>query len=110
MTTSDSDRQLLTESYQRAKERHEDSFVFITSEQLRAIGKAASFIRFTANNSDSMTDAAKREALAIVEQLIELELEIAKPDLRIIADERDRRNDLDKPKSLAQTPTNSAKD
>jgi len=36
--------------------------------------------------------------------------DMSSTDLRIIADEIDRRNCLDKPKSLAQTPTNSAKD
>ena len=36
--------------------------------------------------------------------------ELSSTDLRIIAEELDRRNGLDKAKSLAHTPTSSAKD
>lgn len=83
------DRQLLTEAYQRAKERHERrNELLIAIEQIgcfESIGGQAC----CQTPPDCFWSAT---------------------DLRIIADELDRRNDLDKPKSSAHTATQSAKD
>ena len=42
-------------------------------EWLRAIAKAASSIRFTANNWEWMSDEAKQESMSIVDMLTEIE-------------------------------------
>lgn len=84
------DRQLLTEAYQRAKERHERrNELLMGLEGLVVVQWQGTWV-FSINDFDipDMTAA----------------------DLRIIADELDRRNNLDKPKSSAHTPDNSAKD
>lgn len=84
------DRQLLTEAYQRAKERHERRNQLLIAIEGRLLipwqGK------WVISHSDFDIP------------------DMSATDLRIIADELDRRNALDKPKSSAHTPDNSAKD
>lgn len=47
----------------------------MNDEQLRTIGKAASALRFTANNWEGLTEAAQQEMLAVADALTEIENE-----------------------------------